>query len=974
MKTFASLLILPVFPFGALAVPITPELQQIREIPEPIRAESLKRSGGQTGLEDGLYSPSVRTSERAGRDVSALARGQAFLEAMEAQDEAVANISAPPLPGTNDNVRVEITNRLEQEPGSPPPATSEAVTPGGSWELRGNPGLNGRGYLGTLDRSPLRIGVNGREALTILSTPFSPSIIMGSDVNHVGEGNAGAVVSGGGDNYFPNRVLGDYGVVGGGLDNQAGGRFQYLSAPFCVVAGGRSNLAERRNSTVGGGLANKALGVASVVAGGGYNTADGEFASILGGTSNLALSRFGVIAGGRTNRVEGRAGFIGAGEFNRVLGMQGVVGGGEYNVAEGPYAVVPGGSNNRAAGRFSLAAGRLASALHEGVFVWSDSTGRDSFASTAPHQFLIRAAGNVGIDTDRPSEKLSVAGNIAPDRASTWTLGTPLLPWKSILVEGTVQFTEMLRFQGPKGVVATLDADGRLTLSGGIESKSIPQAPAPDPESSTPYAGQDLAASLGLAVSNAVERVEQLAMEIRTGLSPVVELRTRVDEMGARLQSLTKSMDALSPAPAVAPAPPAPVLARDAALAEAVKRMTGEIASLGGRIDSQDTLVAETREWISPLRNQVDAAVASLGELEAEVKRLAAVPDPAGEPSATPAQLEEIRNATRIALEELSKGLEARMAAQAAVVKEMIATVASNRVDAAASPGAATGVVGAQGNEAGLMATVSGGAGNRAIGPSSVISGGFTNVAEEAFAVIGGGAQNRATGKYATVAGGSANLAQGTYGTVGGGRENQTLGAYSVITGGRDNLAKADYAQAAGRRAKALHKGSFVWGDSTDEDFASERDDQFLIRASGGVSLASSSALNSGVELPSGASAWSVRCEARLKHDFKPVDPLDSLARVVAMPIQEFALRSQARAVRHIGPVAEDYHAHFPYGEDERLINTADLDGIALSAIQGLNRKLEEKDLELRRQREELELLREEVRKLAADRSPAHGR
>lgn len=971
MKSFSACILSIVAAAAANAAPITPELEHIREIPEPIRAESLKRSGGQTGLEDGLYSPGVRSDERAGRNVAALARGQAFLEAMEAQDEAVANTSAPrPPPGTNDNVQVEIAQRLEQEPGTPAPQAPVEPAPGGAWELKGNMGLNGRGFLGTLDRSPMRIGVNGRNALTILSTPFSPSIIMGSSFNLIGEGNAGAVVSGGGDQFFPNRVLGDYGVVGGGLDNQAGGKFQYLSAPFCVVAGGRNNLAERRNSTVGGGLANKAIGVASLVAGGGYNTAEGEFAAILGGTSNFALARYGVIAGGRTNRVEGRAGFIGAGEFNSVAGLQGVVAGGEYNSAEAPYSVVPGGSNNRAAGKFSFAAGRLATALHEGSFVWSDSTGREAFATTAAHQFLIRAAGNVGIDTPQPMEKLSVAGNIAPDKAGAWALGSAVLPWKSVFVDGTIHFTETLRFQGPKGVVATLDPEGRLTVSGGIESKTIPQnTPPPAP---VPVARPAVEVAASAEFSNLVVRVEQLSGELKTGMTPVGGLTRKLDEMSERLTRLSGAVETIraTPSPTAPVAPPPP--ADDSALRDELKSLAQQSGMLARQLESQTAMLAEARGWIPPLQHQVDAVVNRLKELDLAVKQLPAtpVPAPAPAPSVTPAQLEEVRNATRISLEEVTKGLEARMVAQAEMLKESIAASASNRVEQAEATTESKGAAGSQGNEAGLMATVSGGAGNRATGPSSVISGGFTNVAEEAFAVIGGGAQNRAAGKYAAIAGGSANLAQGTYAAVGGGRENQALGAYAVITGGRDNLAKGDYSFALGRRAKALHKGSFIWGDSTDEDFASDRDDQFLVRASGGISFASSSALNSGVELPSGASAWSVRCETRLKHDFKPVDPMDSLSRVVAMPIQEFALRSQAADIRHIGPVAEDFHQHFPYGEDPRLINTADLDGVALSAIQGLNRKLDEKDLELRRQREEIEALKEAVRKLAEGRSP----
>jgi len=49
------------------------------------------------------------------------------------------------------------------------------------------------------------------------------------------------------------------------------------------------------------------------------------------------------------------------------------------------------------------------------------------------------------------------------------------------------------------------------------------------------------------------------------------------------------------------------------------------------------------------------------------------------------------------------------------------------------------------------------------------------------------------------------------------------------------------YAFAAGHQAKALHKAAFVWADSTDADFASTGNDQFLIRASGGVGIGTTS-------------------------------------------------------------------------------------------------------------------------------------
>jgi hypothetical protein len=62
-----------------------------------------------------------------------------------------------------------------------------------------------------------------------------------------------------------------------------------------------------------------------------------------------------------------------------------------------------------------------------------------------------------------------------------------------------------------------------------------------------------------------------------------------------------------------------------------------------------------------------------------------------------------------------------------------------------------------------------------------------------------------------------------------------------MIPGGTDNEAAGTFSFAAGRRAKALHSGVFVWADQTDADFSSTASDQFLIRASGGVGVGTAS-------------------------------------------------------------------------------------------------------------------------------------
>ena len=46
--------------------------------------------------------------------------------------------------------------------------------------------------------------------------------------------------------------------------------------------------------------------------------------------------------------------------------------------------------------------------------------------------------------------------------------------------------------------------------------------------------------------------------------------------------------------------------------------------------------------------------------------------------------------------------------------------------------------------------------------------------------------------------------------------------------------------------------------------------------------------------------------------------------------------------MKHLGPVAQDFQAAFGLGTDDKSIGTVDADGVALAAIQALNRKLEE--------------------------------
>ncbi|MDX1746469.1 MAG: hypothetical protein R3324_11075, partial [Halobacteriales archaeon] len=164
----------------------------------------------------------------------------------------------------------------------------------------------------------------------------------------------------------------------------------------------------------------------------------------------------------------------------------------------------------------------------------------------------------------------------------------------------------------------------------------------------------------------------------------------------------------------------------------------------------------------------------------------------------------------------------------------------SNRIDSDAAGGAtiAGGGLGLDDGPnvvEGAFGTIGGGAANSVSNPYGTVSGGFLNTAGEG-AAVGGGAENTASAG-ATVGGGEGNTASALYATVSGGNNNTASEFVATVAGGSNNTASGRYSFAAGSEAKARHRGSFVWNDSSDAEFGSTGDNQFLIRATGGVGI-----------------------------------------------------------------------------------------------------------------------------------------
>lgn len=247
-------------------------------------------------------------------------------------------------------------------------------------------------------------------------------------------------------------------------------------------------------------------------------------------------------------------------------------------------------------------------------------------------------------------------------------------------------------------------------------------------------------------------------------------------------------------------------------------------------------------------------------------------------------------------------------------------------------------------------------------------------------AVTAGSSSNSATGAGATVGGGgneeTGNQASGRYSTVPGGLANVASGQFSVASGFTAQ-AGGDYSFAAGRRASirgALFAGdpqgdagTFAWADAQDQALVSSGDNQFLVRAQGGVWFGTTSpapitfpagefiSTSTGAHLTTGGT-WTNASSRTLKEGFAAIDPAQVLDALLGLEITTWRYRGSVEGL-HLGPVAEDFKAAFALGGDGRSISTVDADGVALAAIQGLNAKLEA----------ERDALRDELAALRAD-------
>jgi hypothetical protein len=321
---------------------------------------------------------------------------------------------------------------------------------------------------------------------------------------------------------------------------------------------------------------------------------------------------------------------------------------------------------------------------------------------------------------------------------------------------------------------------------------------------------------------------------------------------------------------------------------------------------------------------------------------------------------------------------------------------------------AASAIGGFRNTASAEFATVGGGTGNQATGSASAVGGGFQNIASGSRSTVAGGWTNQASGEFAAVSGGQLNVASGTgafvgsgfrntasgtnsavvsgylnratafssivsagienaadgaFSVVGGGGENTASGLYSVIPGGLENTASGNGSFAAGAFARATHTSSFVWGGSSQVSTDSFGVGTFTVAAPGGARFYSSDNSFIGPRMAAGGTDWVANSDSNLKTKVTAIDPKIILEKLTRLPVTEWEYKHNPNR-RYIGPTAQDFHAVFGLGEDDKGIGTLDSDGVMYAAIQGLVENLKERDKSIEELKAKLEAVEKRLNSL----------
>jgi hypothetical protein len=101
--------------------------------------------------------------------------------------------------------------------------------------------------------------------------------------------------------------------------------------------------------------------------------------------------------------------------------------------------------------------------------------------------------------------------------------------------------------------------------------------------------------------------------------------------------------------------------------------------------------------------------------------------------------------------------------------------------------------------------------------------------------------------------------------------------------------------------------------------------------------------------------------DRELKRDVRPADDRAVLKALLSVPVSTWSYRADPVSVRHLGPMAQDFHAAFGLGATDRAYDPIDAHGVAFSSIRALYALVREQDARIARLEQENAELRRRV-------------
>jgi Chaperone of endosialidase len=250
---------------------------------------------------------------------------------------------------------------------------------------------------------------------------------------------------------------------------------------------------------------------------------------------------------------------------------------------------------------------------------------------------------------------------------------------------------------------------------------------------------------------------------------------------------------------------------------------------------------------------------------------------------------------------------------------------------------------------------------NTANGAESLVSNttGYQNSAFGSYSLNSNntGYQNTANGHYALVSNntGYSNCAFGSnaLGRNVSGSNNTAIGYQAYYPRPLEN--SYSNSTAIGAFAQVTASNMMVFGDVnvTKWGFGVSPD------AGNAIQVGTNGTNGNGAYLTNGG-AWTNPSDRDKKENFHSVNGKEVLQQIAQLPITRWNYKGEARSIQHIGPMAQDFFKLFQVGNNETSISTIDPAGIALVAIQELNKQNQEQQTMIESLQEEIKKLKEE--------------